>query len=66
MNAVAALNDVNDVELVTELNNNLISALNSAADSTLRAKVKTRVRETWCEDNEFNALLEERKNHIVD
>ena len=23
------------------------------------------VRETWCEDNEFNALLEERKNHIV-
>ena len=63
--AVAALNDVNDVELVTELNNNLISALNSAAESTIPAKVKTCVRETWCEDNEFNALLEERKNHIV-
>ena len=62
---VASLDDVAHVELVTELNNNLISALNSAAESTVPAKVKACVRETWCEDNKFNALLEDRKNHIV-
>ena len=61
--AAAKLNDAAIIESTIELDDNLISALSSAAESTLPSKVKTRVRETWSEDDEFNTLLQQRKNY---
>ena len=45
--ASAKLNDAAIIESTKELDDNLISALSSAAESNLPSKVKTRVRETW-------------------
>ena len=61
--AAAKLNDAAIIESTIEIDDNLISALSSAAESTLPSKVKTRVRETWSEDDEFNTLLQQRKNY---